>query len=407
MRIAYIAPELPGLSSTFVYKEIFALEELDIAVLPFSIHQNLTGSDNTAVNKLKNRTQILYEKPIARLFIDNLTTFLGSPFRYLYCICLAIIDSFHYVHKPRVAFGILYRFFQAGSLARDIVKNDVLHIHAHFAHFPTDIAMYAGIITDVPFSFTAHANDIFVNYWLLQQKVQRSKFVATISEFNIDYLDKLGCDSRKIRLIRCGVDGNDYPTTLTKSPNAPIKLGFLGRLVEKKGATVLLHACKRLKDSKIDFRLEILGDGPLSPELKFLAEELNLQDEVEFRGKVDNTEVFPWLNSIDIFILPAQKDSQGDMDGIPVALMEAILCDTAVISTALSGIPELVRHNETGLLAIPGDSTSLAENIELLIKSSSLQSELSKNAKLLVNTEFNSNINAERLHSLFLADVSS
>ena len=163
MRIAYIAPELPGLSSTFVYKEIFALEKLGLEVIPFSIHNNLTNPQEAALANLKDRTEILYARKTSRIFKDNFYSLLTSPLRYLSCLFMCIFDALENITNPRVGVGILFRFFVAGSLAKDLGHAKVQHVHAHFAHFPTDIAMYTSYLIKIPFSFTAHANDIFAN----------------------------------------------------------------------------------------------------------------------------------------------------------------------------------------------------------------------------------------------------
>lgn len=404
MNVVYLAPEVPGLSSTFVYKEIFALEELGVEITPVSIHPNLEESNDPALARLISTTEVLYSRKAARLVNDNTWALLSSPISYLVCFFLCVLDSSKYITKPRIAVGLLFRFFMAGSMVRDLRRYNADHIHAHFAHFPADIAMYAGLISKIPFSFTAHANDIFANHWLLREKVRRAKFVATISQYNIQYLARQGCDVDRIKLIRCGVNANDYPclgTSKTTQSGSTLKLGFLGRLVEKKGTDVLLHACKILKTRGVDFQLEVLGDGPLKQDLELMARQLEITELVNFRGKVNNVDVFPWLGTIDMFVLPAQMDSQGDMDGIPVALMEAMLCNAAVVSTSLSGIPELVIHNETGLTALPGDAESLAECIIRLNSEPGMKSRLVEAAKKHVESEFNANSNAYKLMGLF------
>lgn len=313
----------------------------------------------------------------------------------------ALIDAWSECRRPNVFLGILYRFFVAGSISIDLNKIGVTHLHAHFAHFPADICMYCAGILGKSFSITAHANDIFCNSWLLRRKCQRSKFIATISEYNRSFLSALGCNADKIEIVRCGLyESASHPRDSTES-SKPLKIGFVGRFVEKKGIDTLLSACQKLRISGLKFSLELVGDGPEMQEMLNLRDEYELGDSTTFLGNLANKDVRSWLRTIDIFIMPCRRDSQGDMDGIPVALMEAMLEGKPVISSRLSGIPELVIDEHTGLLADPGDADQLAAQIERLLNDQTLQHRLRTAAYSHIMENFDGNQSAIYLRNLF------
>lgn len=404
MKVAYIAPEIPGLSSTFVYNEILELESIGFEVLPISIHEGMAAPPMPQLEALKRRALRGYGRGALRVAKDNLVQLLRRPIAYVGSLWWAACDSLCYAASPKVGVGIIYRFLVAASIARDLKRSGSEHVHAHFGHFPADLAMYASKMAGIPFSVTLHANDIFSNFWLLKQKVARSKFVAAISIFNIEHLTRLGCDSDKIHLVRCGVDTSRcVPDSKRSITQSPVCLGFLGRLVEKKGVDTLLLACALVKSNGTAFTLEIAGDGPLLSAAKQLCNELELDRQVTFLGNVDNDKVFPWLNTIDVFVLPCRQDSHGDMDGIPVALMEAILCGKAVISTKISGVPELIIDGTTGLLADSGCALSLSQKIEELLTSVDLAKSLSVAASNHLAKHFDGKENAEVLARLLSA----
>jgi glycosyltransferase involved in cell wall biosynthesis len=175
------------------------------------------------------------------------------------------------------------------------------------------------------------------------------------------------------------------------------RIGTLARLVEKKGMDVLIRAVAELRDRPYRIELSIAGDGPLRSELETLVRDLNLTDTVRFEGGIAHSQVADWMRNLDAFVLACRKDSHGDMDGIPVVLMEAMSQSVPVVSTRLSGIPELVVHEETGLLADPGDHSSLAAQIDRLLESAELRSRLADRAMGHVRREFGQDVNLDRL----------
>ena len=400
-KLAYLAPEIPGLSSTFVYNEIFALEDEGFIVDTFSVHRSGDFSKDTKLQQVVEKTTYLYEKGIVNILKANLSVFFGQPLRYLCKLVMCLGDIISVIDQPKLCVGVLYRFLVGGMLAGELKRKNIEHLHIHFAHIPTDIGMYACAIAGVSYSVTAHANDIYERGWLLKPKIARSKFFATISNFNIKLLTQMGGDPEKLTIVRCGVNSALFQPRPYKKRSNPIVFGLLGRLVEKKGTHILIDACAELKKTHSNFVVQIVGNGPLQSSLATQAKKLGLQNEIQFLGAKPHSEIASWLDLLDYFVLPCVRDSQGDMDGIPVALMEAMLQGVPVISSDISGVPELVLHNETGLTAKNGDATDLAKILEQAINESddSLKARI-ESAKQHVLNEYDLLANTKRLADL-------
>lgn len=392
MKIAYLAPELPALSATFVYEELLALERRGFSVLPLSVRrpaQPAPGQEHLAA-----RTLIVYDRPKWLLALGGA---LALPFHGGTRKALSWLwaDMRQCGVLSAAAAKLAFQFLAAGRVARLLERHGCTHLHAHFVHVPTQIAMYASAISGLPFTCTAHANDIFERALLLPEKASRARRMLTVSEHNLAYLARLGIGEDKLAMVRCGVS---LPAALPRrraGRGLRYRIGSLGRLIEKKGMDILLHAVAALNDRPYRIELCIAGDGPLRPELETLASGLGLR--VRFTGSLAHAAVGEWLSQLDAFVLACRPDANGDMDGIPVVLMEAMSQGVPVVSTRLSGIPELVIHEHTGLLARPGDSMDLAACIDRLLGSAELRTLLAARALAHVNAEFNRETNLDRL----------
>lgn len=402
MKIAYLAPELPSLSATFVYNEILELEAIGTKVIPFSVHNSLSNIQESRVQNLKKRTRVLYVQSKISILKDNGIFFLKNTTQYLKTFKMLCSDMWRVGILSRTALGLGYRYLFAASLAKQLIETECEHIHVHFAHVPTDIAMYAASFSGITFSVTAHANDIFERGWLLKEKVQRSSFFATISEYNKRYLINQGVVAGKLRIVRCGVDAVQFEERKEFISNVPVKIGVVGRLVEKKGIDCLISAVSKLKIQGQQIELFIAGSGPLENDLSELMKIEGLSDnDVHFLGAMPHKQVADFIKSLDMFVLPCKKDNQGDMDGIPVVLMEAMLSGVPVISTELSGIPELVVNQETGLLVRPNNVQELSDAIVCLINNDDLRERMLKKAVFKVKDEFSLQGNTDKLSSMF------
>lgn len=402
MKIAYLAPELPALSATFVYNEILQLESIGTVVIPFSVHASTSDIQESRVQAVAEKTFNLYAQSKLSVVYDNLNILIKHPVQYLKTIGMLGADMWRVGLFSRTAVGLGYRMMFAASLAQQLLQQECKHLHVHFAHIPTDIAMYASSLSDIPFSVTAHANDLYERGWLLKEKVNRSAFFATISDFNKRYLSAVGVDLNKVKIIRCGVDPAQFSQRQEMPINVIPRIGVIGRLVEKKGIDTLIEAVSLLKKQGQKVELLIAGSGPLDADLKSQVAEKELTvEDVRFLGAIPHSEVAGFIKSLDIFALPCKQDEKGDIDGIPVVLMEAMLSGVPVISSELSGIPELVVDNKTGLLIQQNDVVALAQEITRFINDENLKVTLIEQAVTIVKQEFSLIKNTQKLNELF------
>jgi colanic acid/amylovoran biosynthesis glycosyltransferase len=386
---------MPALSETFVYEELLALERHGVSVVPFSVRK--PAKPVLAQQTLAERVTYLYAGgPIVVVLygIVCLPQFgkgIGKALAYLR-------SDIQECGPLRLAsWKLAFQFFAGSQLAALCRKNHCTHLHVHFAHVPAQIAMYAAALSGIPFTVMAHANDIFEDGALLKKKAARSKRMLTISEFNRQYLKGFGIPQQQLAVVRCGVSFSSRSGDTAKPCDATFKIASLGRMVEKKGFDVLIRAVAQLRQRGLNVELSLAGDGPLLSIMKQLTHSLCGLSAISFVGSLPHNEVAAWMHQHDTFVLACKQDSHGDMDGIPVVLMEAMSQGIPVISTSLSGIPELIEHGRTGLLATPGSVDDLATQIETLMQSSELRHRMSRQAQAFVAQEFGQAANIERL----------
>lgn len=400
--IAYLAPEIPALSATFVYNEILSLEKSGFNVLSISVHSPKHPAEGADARALARRTIYLYRLGMHRWLAALIQQIVTNPVKLLRAARLLFADMRTIGFFSLQSLKLLYQFLAGVFVAKNLSEAHSAHLHIHFAHVPTQIGMYAACLANIPFTFTGHANDLFERPLLLQEKFSRSKTGVMISDYNCRYVSGMGIDAKKLRIVRCGIDTQIFNARVPRATGSkrPI-LGTLGRLVEKKGMDVLIEALALLKKRGQLCTLKIAGDGPLLASLKKQVAEKGLAGVVFFEGAIPHDEVYQWLKTLDCFVLAARRDSAGDQDGIPVVLMEAMAAEVPVISTRISGIPELIEHNISGRLSTPADSDSLAENIEILLDKPSLVKTYISAARQRIVEEFDQQLNTERLIHIF------
>jgi len=400
--IMYLAPELPALSATFVYNELNELKAQGHEVYASSVHEPSSFAENSKLST--NDVFYLYNLATSQKLSKFVTMSLTHPLKVASTLLMLLSDIISLGVLNRTALGQIYRFYNAVSLADKIIKSDVEHLHIHFAHVPTDIGMYAAKMASIPFSVQAHANDIFERCWLLKEKIERSKFFATISKYNITHLQQFSRNNEKLKLIHCGVVKRNFQQRKSLPKNDKFVIGFLGRLVEKKGTIYLLQAAKELQDLNSNVVIEIIGNGPELEDLKQYLKKYRVEN-VSFLGQKPNHEISNWLTRLNCFVLPCVKDKNGDMDGIPVSLMEAMLIGVPVISTKVSGVPELVIANETGLIVETKNSEALSNAILQIIEMSDKELlKIVEQAKTHILTHFELEKETSKLSTLINED---
>jgi glycosyltransferase involved in cell wall biosynthesis len=306
----------------------------------------------------------------------------------------------------------LTHFVGGICLVPEVRRSGARHFHAHFAKNPATIALVVSEYLGIPFSMTVHATDLFVTGTLLGLKLRRAKFVASISEYNRKLLEKLAetpADREKVKILHCGIDLERFPPRGSPPPGsarAPLVVA-VGRLVEKKGYPYLLEAARILKGRGVEFELRLIGGGPDEAALRRQLAELDVGDRVRLDGAMPQEALLPILSRADVFVLPCVRAADGDQDGIPVSLMEAMAYEIACVSTTVSGVPELITSGTEGLLVPEKDPGALAAALERLLRDRDLRRELGRAGRRKVEREFSLAGLARALDALYRESVSA
>lgn len=289
----------------------------------------------------------------------------------------------------------------AAAHARSMHADPPDHVHVHFASNPALSAWLIKRLVGIPYSFTCHAYDIFMDQSLLAMKVAEADFVVAISEFNRDFLTDYGGDAvTPVHVVHCGIDPADYSFRSRPIPaEGPVRAACVAAMEEKKGHAVLLDALAQGGADLDRLSIDLVGDGPLRAELEARAAELGLTDRLHFHGRLEETHVGEILDNSVLFILPSIISANGQMEGLPVALMEALASGLTAVSTEISGIPEIVRDGETGYLAKPGDPASLGATLRRAITGPPLDAAV---GRALVEAEFDIRGTAAAMHRLLM-----
>jgi glycosyltransferase involved in cell wall biosynthesis len=301
---------------------------------------------------------------------------------------------------------LAWHLVPAICLAANWRKKSIGHVHAHWAHTATTIAMHTAELLGVGFSFTGHANDLFVHRVALAAKVRRARFIVCISEYHRRFYLALGADPARLQVVYCGIDTDRFRPDMERAEaGRPLRRRILGvgRLVEKKGFHHLIEACAGLRDRGLDFECLIAGSGPEEASLRQLVARHGLADYVTLTGQpVLQEDLQVLLRSATVFALPCVEDRDGDMDGLPQVLIEAMACGIPAVSTRLVGIPDLIRDGWNGLLVPAGDTSALASGLERVISSPRWASDLGNCATNWARLHFGRGEAVRRLRHLFL-----
>lgn len=404
--ILYIVSVFPSTSATFVLNEILTLKKEGFNIEIASLRK---PKGEIYQNGVENFNNIIYIPHIKQGILDTVSLVLSN---IIYCIKYPrrYFRVFKYISHKRNK-RLWYDFLRAIHLDLQLEKLKIDHIHSQFAHSPTNIAYLLNLLSGRKYSYTCHAVDIFVpnNRILLEEQLEQSSFAITISHFNIKYIENIINNKSlvdKFEIVRCGIDYNKFKPKVRKiKGDEKINIFSVGRFVEKKGFIYLIEALRKIREENIDFVCNIVGDGPLYMEIAQKIKEYNLKENVKLIGAVGSSEVRDYLKNSDIFVLPCIQAKNGDMDGIPVSLMEAMAFEIPVISTNLSGIPELIEHEVSGLIVEPKNYKQLKQAIMKLIESESLRKQYGQNARIKIINEYSLEDNIKILVNKFIDNI--
>lgn len=399
-----MASRFPAITETFVLDELRELRArgVDLEVLPLFGARG--GEVHSAFRELRARTH--YHRTFSWELAGAQLHWLRRRPRALLAAWAGALRAT--APSPKLLVRAPAVLLKAALVARRIEAMGITHVHAHWATHPALAAWTVRALTGVPYSFTAHAHDLFVDRAMLREKVRDAAFVVTISEFNRRLIEEV-CGpgaSGKVHVVRCGVDLGAFAPA-SRRPGPVPTFACVASLRPYKGHAVLLEAVALLRARGIALRVVVVGDGPLRGDLEARIARLGLGDAVTLRGALPHQEIPAVLAGATAVVLPSVTQSDGQMEGIPVALMEAMAAGIPVISTRLSGIPELVRDGEGGLLVPERDPAALAAAMARLAADPALAARLAAGARRIVERDFDRARNVARLDALLRGAASS
>ena len=393
LRVGYVTKRYPRYSETFVVAEISAHEAAGLDVEIFSLFP-------------PNDTH--FQDAIARV---------RAPVCYLPSHGVKAVDFWAALEDAAATLPGMWSELeaargedalsvcQAAVLACEVRRRGIGHLHAHFASAPAAVARIASRLANVPYTFTAHAKDIFhetVRPEDLRRKLQDAAAVITVSDYNHDYLTRAyGAAAGGVQRIYNGLDLEHfrYESPAERSP----RIVAIGRLVEKKGFTDLVEACAILRARDVAFCCEIIGTGPLEPELQALVQTRGLAGLVQLVGPRPRWEVIEHVRNAAVLAAPCVVGSDGDRDGLPTVLLEAMALGTPCVATDVTGIPELLKPGDAGLVVPEHDPAALAVALERLVSDAALRERVATQARRRMEADFDIRRTAARLRAIFHA----
>jgi glycosyltransferase involved in cell wall biosynthesis len=382
---------------TFVVNELEAHEKTGWQVLPL-ISCRPGKLENLSELMVKWNKRAIFRPDILVQICSTLREIVTHPLRFVK-VCFWLIKLL--VYSPTEFAKALYELTACCYFASHCRRFEAEHIHVHFASRSLSLGLMIGILTGLPVSCTVHAFDIFTRSpGSLRNRLAKCKFIAAISKFNVEYLRKTCGESVAdlCHVVHSGIDPEKFKS-VSRNPE-PGKIICVCRLSPKKGLDVAIKACAKLRDDNVRFQFEIVGDGPQRQALEELIEQLNLSNNVKLLGAMPNDQLTNLYNQASIFLMSCIKTPDGDMDGIPVAMMEAMAHEVPVVSSTISGIPELVEDGITGRLAPEKNVDALVQILKELLEDTDKIEQLGKAGRERILKDFNISDNAAKLRGL-------
>lgn len=424
-QIAYILKNFPKLSETFIASEIYRLEKLGVNLNLFVLKKPSESIKHKSIEKIMAKPFYLPEttsltKTTLRSWLklhfkDFSKSFFAvmkkRPLGFLKAASLAIGQTFRSQHSLfSYKKTYLKEFLQACGIADQILQNpEIKHLHAHFAHGATTVAWFVSMMTGRKFSFTGHAKDIYLESLnpagLLKRKMDAAEFVVTCTKSNQKHLEAIS--DTKIHCLYHGLSTDftellENKNAISTRQNGKLRALAVGRLVMKKGLDVFVEACSILQQRNIDFEAVIVGEkGDASKLVEQKIAENNLGEKIRLTGSVPQSGVFEEIRKATMFCLPCRILENGDRDGIPNVMMEAMWCGLPVVTTNISGIPEIIRNNENGIMVNPEDATALADAMQKIHEDKNFAKRFSAAAIETVKEKFDGDVTAVFLANLF------
>lgn len=392
--VGFLLKIYPKISETFILEEILALERIGVRLHLFALSRPTDAIVHDEVAQV--RAPVTYVpaanwRNLSALLPATMAGLLTSPRRLFGTLAFAIARR-----EP----GALRDVLRGAWLAHAMKRSGISHLHAHFISEPVGVAEMASRFGGLGYSISAHAKDIYLSTAeSLARKLAGARFTVTCTEYNRRHLAGLA-PAAAIHRMYHGVDqGRFHPVHRQTPADPPLILG-VGRLREKKGFATLIEACRQLQEAGQAFRCEIVGYGEEQRRLEASIAAHGMQARIRLTGKLSRDQVRERYARASVFVLPSQLASDGDRDGIPNVLLEAMAMELPVISTPVSGIPELIEDGVNGLLTRPADAQALAQAIARLLRDRQFAQRLGSAGRKSVCRSFNNELNVLQLWDL-------
>ena len=405
MKVGFFLLKFPLSSETFVLNQITAFIDMGFEVEIVALQKGDTQNTHAAWTKynLAARTRWLQDEPTGKV----------AKLRH------RASQTLRGIHRKNTWQALNLKRY--GAESRNLILSAIcgqvvapLHADVFIAHFGPagvtaaklrELGVIRGKIATIFHGIDISSREVLNHYTPeYQQLFRRGDLMLPISDLWAGRLQKMGCPREKIAVSRMGVDMTRFSPRPVKAPATPLEIISVARLTEKKGLHVAIEACRQLKEQGVAFRYRILGIGPWERRLRTLIEQYQLEDVVEMPGFKPSHEVKAMLDDADVFLLPSVTGADGDMEGIPVALMEAMAVGIPVVSTLHSGIPELVEADKSGWLVPENDARALAQRLAAFSQLDTDElAPVIKRAREKVEHDFNQQVINRELASLLQA----
>jgi len=406
--IVYVIPAYPpAASQPFVVNEMIEIGRAGHRLIVLPLYAGRTAEVRHGTFAALRPDRVLPPRLVDfRTVRQALGVLLRWPLR-----CLRVLLGLHLAAglNPWAHGRVLAVTPKALAAVAALRAESVDHVHAHFANQTADCAAIVGLVAGIPFSFTAHAYDIYSRAWRLRNdtlkwKLRHATRALAVSNFGADVMRRLlpANAAGRVATAYVGIPLELFRWVEPRRETSPVRLLCVARLTEKKGVDVLLEACAILARRGVGFRCEIIGDGPLREALEARHARLGLGRNVVFRRGIPQEDVAMALGVCDVFVMPCRQEASGDMDGIPTVFMEAMATGRPVVSCPVSGVPELVRPDETGILVPIDDPDAVADGVERLVRDPDLRLRLGAAGRALVERQHDQARNARQVLDVLL-----
>jgi len=396
-KIAYVLKRYPRFSETFIVNEILAHEAAGHSVEIISLYPPNDTHFQDAISRVRAPVTYLHAEGLKAAEFWNALERAAETFPAVWS------------HLATAGGAEVREVYQAARLARLVRDRGISLLHAHFASTATEVARLAACFAGIPFTCTAHAKDIFhesVRPADLRRKLSEAATIITVSEFNVAHLRReFGPAARNLRRLYNGLHLDRFP--FSTPDDRPAHIVAVGRLIEKKGFEILINACALLAGKGVSFTCNIVGTGEREPALRQQINALKLANTVTLAGPRPQTEIIELVRNAAVFAAPCVVGADGNADGLPTVLLEAMALGTPCVSTDVTGIPEVIRDGETGLQVAQHDAAGLAGALECLLTNRSLRGQIAARARALIEREFNATRNIAQQWEWFAAAIAA